>query len=244
MIPSTTPLKINKFKATDEYKRFKQEVLNLKKIYKKGKQIILSDAYTFEYYIDTNENTIKSPLGYGLYICAKVCSIQFDIKKVPIKVLNNIRSFGGSKFFDTIGDMHDEVPVLFDLDENNCPEKCHNTWISMYEKYANEKLHFVSMGHSDKDMADFFLYSPIDINYLGDITHEEEIAIFSSIKMIPHVPYPINVYSVGINKIGIIFINGIKNNKKDKLKIFFDSLVGRYELKAQKRLFSDKNNVD
>ena len=244
MIPSTTTMKINKFKATDEYNRFKRAALNLQKIYKKGDQIIFSDAYTFEYYIDTNENTIKSPLGYGLYIGAKVCSIQFGIKKVPIKVLNNIRSFGGSKFFNTIGDMHDEVPIIFDLEENNCPEKCHDTWISRYEQYAKEKLHFVSMGHSDKEMADFFLYSPIDINYLGEITQEEEIAILRSIQIIPHVPYPINVYSIGNNKIGIIFINGIRNNKKNKLKIFFDGLVGRYELRGQKRLYSGKNSDD
>jgi hypothetical protein len=237
-------MKINKFKATDEYNRFKRAALNLQKIYKKGDQIIFSDAYTFEYYIDTNENTIKSPLGYGLYIGAKVCSIQFGIKKVPIKVLNNIRSFGGSKFFNTIGDMHDEVPIIFDLEENNCPEKCHDTWISRYEQYAKEKLHFVSMGHSDKEMADFFLYSPIDINYLGEITQEEEIAILRSIQIIPHVPYPINVYSIGNNKIGIIFINGIRNNKKNKLKIFFDGLVGRYELRGQKRLYSGKNSDD
>ncbi len=234
MIPSAVPGTREHFKMSDDYTRYRDAVARLQKIYPKGKQIIFSDRYTLEYYIENNNSQKITPLGYALYICANVCSILFDSRKIPIKVLSNIRNFGGSKYYYTIGDMHDEVPILFDVETDNSPGKCYQTWNLTYEKYINKKRHFISMGYPDPEMSRYVLHSPIDLNYLGEITPGEEIERLNTIKPIPHVSYPVPVYSVSVNKLGMVFSHGMRTEKIKKIEAFLDKLKGKYEFRCRK----------
>jgi fengycin family lipopeptide synthetase D len=227
-----------KFKASVNYKQYKNEVINLQKFYTNQKQIILSPTYIFDYFINANDIDNTIPLGYVLYITVNICGIMFDIKNIPIKILNNIRTSGASKYYNTIGDMHDEVPILFCIDDIDSPIKFYYKWLHTNETYSKEKIHFVNMGHTDKEMSDFLLYSPISMNYHGELNPEKEI-IVNSISGVPHVPYPLNGYFNGKNKIRIIFYNGIMVEKISKIKFFFKNLNGKFELKLRKGGFHE-----
>ncbi len=242
MLPSAKAENILRFKAGNEYRAFKEEVNRLWNHFPEGKPIVFSGPFIIEFFLKKEKKIIPA-LGYVLYICTGVFRILFEIERIPLTILRNIRTYGGSIYYDIIGDMHDDIPVLFESKPSTTPGKCYRHWCRNYKKYADRELHFASMGYHDREIYRYILKNPIQLNYLGAISMHDEHIKLTSLKTVPHISYPNHAYSVDDKKIGIIIYNGLRVEKLSVIHSFLNGLPGEYTIYEADEIHQNKRSV-
>lgn len=111
----------------------------------------------------------RYPLGFVLLASARIMSRIFGQREVPMRVLWNNRQFSNLKYANTIGDLHDKIPVLVNADKDDCLSAARDFYAAAEHK-LKEGFHYIYMLRRDMEARASVFPCPCSLNYLGEVT--------------------------------------------------------------------------
>lgn len=196
---------IRRHKKTGPYVKLKRSVLGFYRRFPRATPMHFSDGDIIECRTDTDK---IHPIGKALRLILPLAAAQFRIRHVPLRILLNNRSFGDMKFYNTLGDMHDILPMLLDSQITD-PEKLHDAFLSNYAYKTDNRLNYTEMARRDIELHDVF-YTPISVNLINDVPWNRIRKIIAGTREIPGVPYPATVFPID-GKMLVFFPGGFSN---------------------------------
>ncbi len=136
-----TPQQLVDFLEVEEYKNYSTIVGNF--IDRENTK----QAYYFNYhYPFKGEINLKEEQSWeiGFILVILLCREIFNIPKIPAKLIYYGRNYGGSTYFNTIGEFWDLIPMLVDVNEEE-PLKMVQRANELVELAAKYNINFVSM---------------------------------------------------------------------------------------------------
>ncbi len=225
--------KILRFKKSAEYLQYRDLVIDLQKRYGTRQSIVFSEPCHLEVWIKDVQtyDLVPNYHGLGLAISVKVLSSLFGLDQVPLRVLVNRRLFSGVSFYNTIGDFHDSVPVVFETDHIS-PETCYQKLQSVDREFS-EAGFYISALAVDSEIYRSVFRSPFNFNYVGKIPPKEETESLTNARPFPFVGYPVFAYLRGM-KLGLIFFHGMDEACEAMLHESMGRIADHYQLNRLK----------
>ena len=223
--------RIERFKTSREFLDYRNVVQQLRSAGKSYGIIVFSEPYHLELWLDNQDNydLVPNYMGVGLAVTLQVLSFLFKIEQVPLRVLTNRRIFAGVSFYNTIGDFHDSVPVVFDVAADNTPGQCYQKLHDIDRRLSDAGFYISNFGQ-DAEINQTIFRSPFNFNYVGKIPPREEEESLAQARVLPFISYPIFSYLRG-RKLGFIFFHGMDSETEVQLRNYLESLPGHFRLR-------------
>jgi len=230
--------RVARFKAMPEYTRFRDLTVKLHQRIGLGEPIVLSSPFLLELSLgeQASREAVVNYMGLGLSVAAQAIALVFQLDEMPLRVLANRRIFGGLNFYNTVGDFHDSVPVVFPA-ENLTPESAYQKLRQVERKLSNSGLYISDYGR-DAEIRRAIFKSPFNFNYVGELTPEEEKTTLGKAGPLPFVAYPVFAYRRDAT-LRLVFLHGFEEANMPELHALLDGVAERWRLR---RLGDDRAN--
>ncbi len=132
----------------------------------------------FEKLNNLNLDTIRD---LSIEIFANMCSHMFNIQQIPIAIIYHGRAYEGKKYFETLGEFADFIPILVSISsehEGTCIKDELNQKIRMAEKHNINFIHLIEQNSEIKNLLSNTLYkapTALVFNFTGKVEAEDEI---------------------------------------------------------------------
>lgn len=188
-------------KTTDFYARLKRASLGFYERYARLESLSFSKSYVVECRTDPGS---KHPIGKALSVIVPAAAALFALRDVPLRILLNNRSFGDMDYYNTLGDLHDSMPMV--LDSGLHESKLYEIFESQYAYKLRENINYLELGLGDKELTDSF-DTPISVNFSEGITYEKIKKLLPGTRKVHGIPYPVMVFNLG-TKLLVFFPGG------------------------------------
>ncbi len=217
---------IEAFKRCEEYQDFRFRVHALD-MGSESRARIFSEPYHLQMAVP-KETLGNQAMGYCLAVGVFALTRLFSTTHVPLRVLTNRRICRGLSFYNTIGDFHDSLPVVFH-GEAISPETASQTLRAVERSYSNGGFNISRMGE-DPEIYKAVFKSPFNFNFVGAITARQEAESIANARVLPFVSYPLFGYQNASGP-GMIFFHGLDDGTRADLEDFLRGLPGSFQLK-------------
>ena len=208
---------IREYKRTKGYLKLKSSVLGFYRNYPRAKPMHFSCGYVIECQLTPSTG---HPIGKALSLILPSTAALFGLRHIPLRILLNNRSFGDMRYYNTLGDMHDILPILLDS-RNNHPRELSAVFESYYTSKTADHINYTEMARRDRELHDVF-YTPISVNMVNDFQLPQIKRIMAGTKEIPGVPCPVTVFQLD-----------------EKMLIFFPAGFSKSAVKTIRKILKD-----
>ncbi len=228
--PDPADSSIARFKDMSEYQRYRDLSLTLQERLGSSGAIVFSRPYllTLSLQGKAGIDGAFNFMGLGLAIAAQAIAILFQLRETPLRVLANRRIFAGLNFFNTIGDFHDSVPVVFP-GSNLTPETAYQK-LRAFDRRLSDAGLYVSNYGGDPEIKRAIFKSPFNFNYVGELAPEEEKATLAKAGPLEFVAYPVFAYRAGA-ALKLLFLHGFDDTALESLQGFLEGIVARCQIR-------------
>lgn len=193
---------ISATKKTAFYSELKRAVTDFYDRFPRKESIQFSAGYAIELEIGRGG---KHPIGQALSVIVPVLSELFAIKTVPLRILLNNRSSADMKYYNTLGDLHDFIPMLLGQGLGGALE-AHSVFEAAYARKLAKRINYLELVLGDRELAEMF-DTPISVNFASGVPYSRVRELLSRTRKIQGVPYPVMSYSFD-SKLLIFFPGG------------------------------------
>ena len=225
------------------FNAFREPVIRIQEQYEVGEPIVYTKSYLLEGWLNQSgeDHTETNYLGHGLATAVRVLALAFELEDVPLRVLVSRRYFHGKNFYNTIGDFHDSVPVLF---PGSLKEPVHFfETLQKTDRYYGDANLNISAAGGDPEIYRHCYKSPFSFNFVGEIPEREEPRILLSAGMIRFLVFPFYAYHVG-NRLGLIINHGLRPDMEQRLRTFLGEHFDRWRLRLLDEHFKAELSLD
>ena len=168
---SLRPAVLARYKGSGEYAEFSSAVSAVKSAVEATDHSGWARCARVIVDLDSQASKMDSryPFGFVLLASAKIMSRIFGQRKIPMRVLWNNRQFSNLKYSNTIGDLHDKIPVLVDAETDDCLSVAKDFYAAAEHK-LKEGFHYIYMLRRDMEARASVFPCPCSLNYLGEVT--------------------------------------------------------------------------
>lgn len=193
-------------KKTAFYRDLKRAVTGFYDRFPRKESIQFSAGYAIELEIGRGG---KHPIGQALNVIVPVLSELFSVKAVPLRILLNNRSSADMRYYNTLGDLHDFIPMLLGPDLGGEVE-AHSVFEAAYARKLRKNINYLELVLGDRELAEMF-DTPISVNFSSGIPYPKVRELMSRTRKIQGVPYPVMSYSFD-SRLLVFFPGGLTAN--------------------------------
>jgi acyl carrier protein len=163
----------------------------------------------------------------ALWLAVQACRIQLGVEELPLRVLTSRRRFGRSLYYETLGDFHDSLPVMFDRPDLS---GCNAQLRAVRSELASSGVYPSAMGR-DPEVYERFFMSPANFNHLGEVSAGQERELLATAGPLSFVSYPVLAWSRG-DRASVLLLHGLSPDGRTALEAGIGRIGGSFRIRA------------
>ena len=145
------------------------------------------------------------PMDEALGVTIDALRLILGASPVPLRVLTHRRLDHRAQHFLTLGDFHDSVPVLF---EEEAERGAYAAEFARIDRWVRDEGWHISSFGADEEIRQAVFECPFNLNFVGDISPDEEAALLGVLGPLAFVAYPVLSYTVG-RRLEVVLLHGV-----------------------------------